>query len=76
MVRATRKRLDRMPVVPVALETDAANVQEPPSRRPSEARISEFTIESDLSGPRLWLVEVMAPPRLIKYPMSRSGEVE
>ena len=60
LVRATRRRLDSMPQLPAALETDAANVQEAPSRRPSEARISEFTIECDLTGPRLWFVEVRA----------------
>lgn len=59
LVRATRRRLDSMPATPMVLETDAANVQEAPSRRPSEARISEFTIESDFTtGPRLWFVEV------------------
>ena len=58
LVRGVRKRLDQMPQHVPVLETDAANVREAPSKKPSDARISEFTIESDLAGPRLWFVKV------------------
>ncbi|KAK9824623.1 hypothetical protein WJX72_011807 [[Myrmecia] bisecta] len=55
LVRQVRKVLDAMPEDEAAATSGALNITEPPRRR-SDARMDQFAIEADLSGPRVWTV--------------------
>jgi hypothetical protein len=61
LMRSVRSVLDSLPAAGPAPETDAVNVTEAPRGR-SAARIDDFTIEEDLSGPRLWFLKVVEKP--------------
>lgn len=59
-----------MPEEPLWAEDDGAAEREQhtaapalPGKRDSDARVGEFTIEADLSGPRVWVVKVRAGVR-------------
>lgn len=67
LVRGVRVALDALPEEPVPEEGDERDQHTAapalPGRRDADARISEFTIDSDLSGPRVWFVQVRARAR-------------
>jgi hypothetical protein len=65
LVRAVRALLDTLPEEEEeeAAEAEAHDQQTAaaaalPGRRDARARIGEFTIDCDLSGPRVWFVQV------------------
>lgn len=62
LVRAVRAVLDTLPeeeeVEEEAHDQQTAAAAELPGRRDSRAKIGEFTIDCDLSGPRVWFVQV------------------
>lgn len=65
LVRAVRALLDTLPEEEEEEEAEAeAHDQQTaaaaalPGRRDARARIGEFTIDCDLSGPRVWFVQV------------------
>ncbi len=67
LVRAVRALLDTLPAEDelAAAEQEGRGQQTAaaaplPGRRDTDAKIGEFTIESDLSGPRVWFVKVRA----------------
>jgi hypothetical protein len=66
LVRAVRARLDALPAEEESEDDLVDRTQQGgaplplPGRRDAAAKIGEFTIEADLSGPRVWLVQVGA----------------
>ena len=64
LVRAVRARLDALPAEEESEDDLVDRTQQGgaplplPGRRDAAVKIGEFTIEADLSGPRVWLVQV------------------
>lgn len=61
LVRAVRTVLDALPAEPEPEREQQTAAPPPvalPGRRDSHAKIGEFSVESDLSGPRVWYIKV------------------
>ncbi|KAL4858432.1 putative GTP-binding protein [Chlorella vulgaris] len=66
LVRAVRTVLDALPAEPEPEREQQTAAPPPvalPGRRDSHAKIGEFSVESDLSGPRVWYIKGAAIER-------------